>query len=280
LRGGRDCTKALRTVLTEKESLQDAISTFHLREKASQLQIDTLQSTLHKSEFYKAKKWVKGKAALQDAPQEKPFGMYVYDMPKFNIDFFNSHETEYQTECKNQIGERHIHQLFEDSPHRVMDGEVADLYFVPVYTGCYRSVMGRELQVLAVSSFWSDPQAAHSDARERAFSKVPVFISHPLTLSLDRWMRTTQHTILSKKPWMLSNSSRTGLGAKGKTTCGCFCTTTVSALSMLRVSPRIGRFLQASKTPSLLGERASQFAQDHMMTNLCRPMLMERRLRS
>lgn len=155
LRGGRDCTKALRTVLTEKESLQDAISTFHLREKASQLQIDTLQSTLHKSEFYKAKKWVKGKVALQDAPQEKPFGMYVYDMPKFNVDFFNSHETEYQTECKNQIGERHIHQLFENSPHRVMDGEVADLYFVPVYTGCYRSVMGRELQVLAVSSFWT-----------------------------------------------------------------------------------------------------------------------------
>jgi hypothetical protein len=68
------------------------------------------------------------------------------------MDFYNSHTAEYANKCRNQIGEKELHNRFLNSPNRVMDGELADLYYVPVYTGCYRTVVGTELQTEAYSA--------------------------------------------------------------------------------------------------------------------------------
>lgn len=189
--GGKECASALRGAIAQNDRLADAVAIARTKERTNQLQIDNLQSTLHKSEFYQSKKWVKGKALLEDKSRERPFRLYVYDMPKFNIDFYNSHTSEYESECKNQIGERHIHQLFETSPHRVADGETADLYFVPVYTGCYRSVMGRELKVRQLTPSITNLCQYSSDVK--LSTHVGFFAS-------SRWTRTTQRTTLSKKP--------------------------------------------------------------------------------
>jgi len=91
-------------------------------------------------------------ATAKPANDHSGLKVYVYDMPRFNEDFYNAHLSEYGKKCRNQIGEREMHTRFLNSSNRVTDGEQADLYYVPVYTGCYRSVVGTELQTDAYSA--------------------------------------------------------------------------------------------------------------------------------
>eukprot|EP00038_Savillea_parva_P009208 m.181975 g.181975 ORF g.181975 m.181975 type:complete len:551 (-) comp15401_c0_seq1:104-1756(-) len=169
----KECPRMLHDSFMRTEKLEDALRVSEMKQQTKQLQIDNLQASLHKSAFFKSKNWVKGTNLLAGTAPERGqaenLRMYVYDMPKFNVDFYSTHEEDYKVECKNQIGERHIHSLFETSPNRVLDGERADIYFVPVYTGCYRSVMGRELQMDAYNATYDFIQRAMNVVKEQPF---------------------------------------------------------------------------------------------------------------
>lgn len=131
-----------------------------LQDRTSQAIIENLRSSLVKSEYHQSKRW---KEEQNERPQATKSGVsiYVYDLPRFNTDFYNAHKLEYTKKCRNQIGERELHQRFLDSPNRVLDGELADLYYVPVYTGCYRTVIGTELLTDAYAATYKCGTCAH-----------------------------------------------------------------------------------------------------------------------
>ena len=133
-----------------KETAERKAKALEEKDRTNQAIIDNLRSSLLKSNYHEKKVWKSDQNERIKA--EKKVAIYVYDLPRFNMDFYNAHLTEYGAKCRNQIGEKELHQRFLDSPNRVMDGELADLYYVPVYTGCYRTVVGTELQTDAYSA--------------------------------------------------------------------------------------------------------------------------------
>jgi hypothetical protein len=134
-----------------KESSDRRVAILEEKDRTNQAIIDNLRSSLLKSNYHKQKHWKEGQNE-RVGRKKKDVSIYVYDLPRFNTDFYDAHLTEYNQKCRNQIGEKELHQRFLDSPNRVMDGELADLYYVPVYTGCYRTVVGTELQTDAYSA--------------------------------------------------------------------------------------------------------------------------------
>jgi len=133
-----------------KETAERKAKTLEEKDRTNQAIIDNLRSSLLKSNYHEKKHWKTEQNERSKA--EKKVAIYVYDLPRFNMDFYNAHLTEYGAKCRNQIGEKELHQRFLDTPNRVLDGELADLYYVPVYTGCYRTVVGTELQTDAYSA--------------------------------------------------------------------------------------------------------------------------------
>jgi len=133
-----------------KDEAVGRIKTLEEKDRTSQAIIDNLRDAVLKSSYHKHKSWKENQN--ERATAHSKLSIYVYDMPRFNVDFYNAHLSEYAKKCRNQIGEREMHQRFLDSPNRVMDGELADLYYVPVYAGCYRTVVGTELQTDAYSA--------------------------------------------------------------------------------------------------------------------------------
>lgn len=135
---------SLEAAIESRNGAEMKSKTLEEKDRTSQAIIENLRSSLVKSEYHQSKRW---KEEQNERPQATKSGVsiYVYDLPRFNTDFYNAHKLEYTKKCRNQIGERELHQRFLDSPNRVLDGELADLYYVPVYTGCYRTVIGTEL---------------------------------------------------------------------------------------------------------------------------------------
>lgn len=84
----------------------------------------------------------------------KRLSIYVYDLPGFSDIFYKYHSDLYKVkeECHNQIGERMLHQKLRNSSYTVTNPDKADLYYVPIYTGCYRTVIGRELKMNAYTA--------------------------------------------------------------------------------------------------------------------------------
>ena len=121
------------------------------QDRTNQAIIANLRSSVLKYDYLQRKQ-LDAKKQQPSKSKHADLKVYVYDMPRFNVDFYNAHLSEYSKKCRNQIGEREMHQRFLNSTNRVLDGEQADLYYVPVYTGCYRSVVGTELQTDAYSA--------------------------------------------------------------------------------------------------------------------------------
>eukprot|EP00039_Didymoeca_costata_P019384 m.337322 g.337322 ORF g.337322 m.337322 type:complete len:550 (+) comp18101_c0_seq1:164-1813(+) len=141
---------SLDGTVTLEEQFKRKVRTLEEKDRTNQAIIDNLRSSLLKSNYHNSRDW--RAKEIEKTTTERKVSIYVYNMPRFNTDFYYAHLSEYQKKCRNQIGERELHQRFLDSPNRVMDGELADLYYVPVYTGCYRTVVGTELQTDAYSA--------------------------------------------------------------------------------------------------------------------------------
>lgn len=126
------------------------------KDKTNEAIIDNLRATLEKSKFHQEREWIQNGKSHERSLAVADLGVYVYDLPEFSTDFLVTHTENYKKRCRNQLGEHHFHNLFlNDTRTRVMDGEKADLYYVPVYTGCYRTVMGEELRMDAYDATYN-----------------------------------------------------------------------------------------------------------------------------
>jgi len=147
-------TADLEGSIKSKSIAVNKIIALEEKDRTNEAIISNLRGTVLKYSTQENKRLAAGQSgvAAKPANAHSDLKVYVYDMPRFNEDFYTAHLAEYGKKCRNQIGEREMHTRFLNSSSRVTDGELADLYYVPVYTGCYRSVVGTELQTDAYSA--------------------------------------------------------------------------------------------------------------------------------